>query len=100
MTASEFYFDAGPCWQAAHTLATASTLDQHVIVNDINRHIMLDPDDVPVTMWGDATQLLWKLMASIAGDRPELSLRELAGRCDPENKVAVTVAIAELMGGA
>lgn len=91
---SEVYCDAGVVWQAAKALVTLSTLDDHVLIDETNRVIRLDPDDVPIYLWGDATQGLWALLVKIThGD-----LRTLVGRCDPENKAAVAAAIVTLCG--
>lgn len=93
--------DRGPVRDAALILVYGSTLAEHVVVSDGEHSTRLDAshDPIPFELWGSGTQALWRLLSAIAYSRHEVSLYEVASRCDSRNRAAAADALAALLGG-
>lgn len=93
--------DRGPVRDAALTLVGLSTLADHVTVTEGEYTTQLEMDgSIPFECWGSGTQALWRLLSAIAYSRCEVSLYEVAARCDQRNRAAAVRAITLLCGGA
>lgn len=91
--------DAGPVRNAALILATATTLAEHVSIDEWHEPTVIQMNgDIPFEMWGSGTQALWRLLCAIAYTADGVSLYEVASRLDSRNSAAAANALAVLFG--
>lgn len=90
--------DKGPVWDAARILVGSTTLTDHIDISDENEWTATVEQwgDIPFDLWGSGTQALWQLLCSIAYVRCEVSLYEVASRCDSSNRRSIVAAMQAL----
>jgi hypothetical protein len=94
--------DKGPVWDAARILVESSTLTDHVNISEQNEWtatVEHRTDDVPFDLWGSGTQALWRLLSAMVYTAEQVSLYEVASRCDTRNSQAAALAVYTLFGG-
>lgn len=91
--------DYGPCVDAAIILCEASTLRDHVTLEDHGRTITVTHNDgIPFELWGSGTQALWLLLSAIAYSSETVSLCGVASRLDQRNSRVAGSALTRLFG--
>lgn len=91
--------DRGPVADAAVILAEQTTLAEHVTLTrgEWTTEVSIY-GDIPFECWGSGTQALWRLLCAIAYTRHEVSLYEVASRCDANNSRVAAQALSVLFG--
>lgn len=92
------YIDAGPVEEAARILVEQSTLSDYLVIRADDDMFVVEPRDgaLPLGLAGSGTKALWELLKAIAYRRFEVSMHEVAARCDDQNRACVVEAITAL----